>query len=185
MNKDTELNMRTALSGLMYEADLIDEALLGKKRHLDARRCEELGPFALALRRIADLADGKPPLDVEAARSDLLFLWPMLHYLHGGFSSALWSILSRAHELVADRISEQEALVLLGEEGYSVRLDLDSRLGHLHPFEEREDGFRTYGATYLERPAGAVSYARYEVEARKRTLESVRRSIKRREEEHT
>ncbi len=178
MKDATRLHVSTAIHGLMYAADSIDQALLGEKRSLDAQKSTHDGPFIMALGRMAEIADGGSIADITAARADMLFLWPLLYHLGGGFYSSMWDILARAHERLADVITAREATILLGAHGHW--LDLDARLGHLHPFEEREGALHTYDATFLgndvtflAEPLRALSYARYEVEARKHSLDTV------------
>ena len=171
MKEDTHLKVDTAIHGLMYVADIIDNALLGEKRHLDAQRSEYHGPFALALNRVAEIADGAPIPDAEKARDDLLFLFGLLHHLPGGFYSLMWDVLARAHELLADMITEQEAKAMMGKHAHW--LNLDARLGHIHLLEERDGAFHSYDATFLGEPLGEVRYARYELEARRRIYDSM------------
>jgi hypothetical protein len=178
MQEETRLHVSTAIHGLLYAADTIDQALVGEKSHLDAQKSEHHGPFALALHRVAEIADGVTVEDTGQAHADLLFLFGLLHYLQGGFYSALWDILARAHEVLvlADPMTESEAKVLLGEQG--LWLDLDMRLGHIHPLEQRDGVFRAYDATFLGSPSGEVRFARYELEARKRLHESLTKGKK-------
>jgi hypothetical protein len=173
MREETRLHVSTAIHGLMYAAGTIDLALVGEKRHLDAQKSEHHGPFAQTLNRVAEIADGATVGDTEQAQADLLFLFGLLHHLQGGFYSALWDILARAHEVLAlaDPMTESEAKALLGEEAYW--LDLDMRLGHIHPLEKSDGAFRAYDATFLGSPSGEVRFARYELEARKRLHESL------------
>lgn len=173
MQEETRLHVSTAIHGLMYVADTIDQALVGEKRHLDAQKSEHHGPFAQALNRVAEIADadGASVADTGQARADLLFLFGLLHHLQGGFYSALWDILARAHEVLADLMTESEAKALLGKEAQW--LDLDVRLGHIHPLEEHDGAFRTHDATFLGSPSGEVRFARYELEARKRLRQSL------------
>ena len=171
MKEETKHRVNSAIHGLMYEAEKIDKALIGEKRYLDAQKSEHRGPFALALNRVAEIADGAPVQDIEAARADMLFLFGMLHHLRGGFYSAMWEVISIAHEILADMITQREATRLMGE--YADWLDLDTRLGNVHPFEETDGKFRAYDATFLGKPPSEIRYARYEVESRKRLYEGV------------
>jgi hypothetical protein len=171
MEEKTRMHANTARFGLEYVADAIDQALLGEKRPLDTRQSEQ-GPFAQALNRVAEIADGAPTRDLEAARADLLFLFSLLRHLQGSFYSSLWDILSRAHVILADVITEDEAKALLGE--HAGWLDLDAALGHIHPLKEQEDGtLCAYDSTFLGKPFGTVKYARHEIEARKQTHQHV------------
>jgi hypothetical protein len=139
--------------------------------YLHSSRCH--GPFAQAINSIAEIADGAPVPDIEKARNDLMFLFSLQHHLKGGFYEAMWNILARTHEILADVITEQEAKAMMGEE--ACWLDLDAPLGHIHPLEKQEDGtFHTYDATYLRRPLGEIRYARYELLARVNTYKSIK-----------
>ena len=169
MQEKTKLDVSTAISGMMFAADSIDRALLGEKRHLNAQQAERNGPFAIGLNQIAEIADGAHIDNIEKARTDLRFLFEQLHYLKGGFHSSLWDILDRAHVVLADMITEQEAKSLLGPQ--DDWLSLDTRLGYVHVLVQETDGhYRTYAATYLGDPAPlytTVRYARHEIEALK------------------
>jgi hypothetical protein len=168
----TAQNVDMAIHGLMYVADEIDKALLGGKRHLNAQQAERSGPFAQALGRLAEIADGAAPSDRDEARADLQLCFPMLRHLQGGFYSACWDVLSRAHEALADFITEQEAEELLDTHKYWLKLD--ATLGHIHLFELKEDGkFHAYDATILGRPLDEFRYDRSEIEARKRLYDGM------------
>jgi len=164
ITQKTASNVSTAIHGLMYVAKQIDQALLGEERHLNAQQSHD-GPFAQALNRLAGIVDGAPVENADAARADLLFCFPMLHLLGGGFYSACWDVLARAHEILADQITEKEAEAIVGR--YS-SLSLDATLGHIHLLELGDDGlFHTYDATFLGKPYREIRYARFEIEARK------------------
>ncbi|MBO0790281.1 MAG: hypothetical protein J2P36_04955 [Ktedonobacteraceae bacterium] len=170
MKEETRKNIDLAITGLMFVSKTIDKALLGKDRGLNARICESEGPFALALNRIGEIADGGPVEDKEVAQADLLFLFPFLHLLRGGFYSAMWEVLAPAHDRLVDLLTKKEAEELLGEE-HAPFLDLDARLGHIHPSEKGvDDGkWHVYDRTYLKE-MGAQRYAKHEIEARKQAL---------------
>ncbi|GHO51388.1 hypothetical protein [Ktedonospora formicarum] len=168
MNKETQLSLNTALSGLAYAADKLDMALLGEKRHMSTQQLEN-GPLATKLTSLAEIVDGASIIDVDAARSDLLYAFSFLKFLQGGFYSALWEILDRAHVcLVDEKLTEQQAQALLGTAGFW--LSLDARLGHVHPLVEDEQGLKTYDASFLGMPDEyrTVYYALHEIETRKR-----------------
>lgn len=180
MKEETRLNVNTAIHGLMYAAELIDQALLGEKRHLDARKSESEGPFAITLSSIAEIADGAPIEDRDKAQADLQFLWEQIHHLKGGFYSALWDILARAHVKIAELITVEEAKSVLGDQAFW--LSLDGRLGHLHPLVKGENdlSFRTYDSTYLGDPDDyeEVCYAKHEIEESKRRHDAQRSAAK-------
>ena len=144
MRKDTELYMSAAIAGLGYSLALIEKALLGEKRDQPAGS----GPFALALMRVAEIADGAPVVSIELARADMLYLFEMLHYLRGGFWASAWDILKRVHLLVADRISAQEAAAILGES--ELMLDIHERLGDLHSIDYLAGVWAGYEAKALK-----------------------------------
>lgn len=170
MDKERELHFNTAISGLAYAADQLDLALLGEKRHLNDQQIRN-GPYSSKLKAIAEIADGASITDLDGARDDLLYLFGFLHYLKGGFYSALWDILSPAHLLLAEKLTPQEAQAILGDHAYW--LSLDARLGHIHPIVQDENEYKTYDATFLGDPPEyhTVFYARHEIEARKRMYE--------------
>jgi hypothetical protein len=133
----------------------IDQALVGEKRHLDAFKSEQEGPFAQALTRTAEIVDGASIEDIEKARADLVFLFGFLHHLRGGFHSSLWEILAPAHERLAEMITEREAKALLGKHSYWMGLDM--RMGHIHPLVkgDEDESFRAYDSTFLGEPVNA------------------------------
>lgn len=172
MQQETARSVSTAIHGLIYAADQIDQALLGEKRPMNAQQAERHGPFALALHRLAEIVDGTTIEDIEAARADLQLCFPMLRHLGGGFYSALWEILGRAHELLADPITEKEAQAILGKHNHWLKLD--ATLGHIHLLELKDDGkFHAYDATFLGRPLNEFRYDRGEIEARKVMIEKM------------
>ncbi len=171
MNDRTRLDANIALQGLLFVADVIDEALFGEKRQMNIEKAK-LGPFVETLARVGDIADGESVPNIEGARVDLLFLFKFLHHLQGQFYSSLWRIVASAHEKVADVIAESEARALLEQHG--LWLHLDAKLGHIHCLEEDESGLHTYDATFLGMPPlGKVWYAKYEIEARKKVYDSI------------
>ena len=162
MQEKTKLDVYTAIQGLTYSSERIEQALSGKKRkRANPRQDSDHSPFAQALTRVAEIADGAPITDKVAIQQDLLFLFDLLHFLRGGFYNSAWSVLSRAHALVADRISKQEAAAILGEPDFMV--DIAVRLENLHPLEGED---------------GTPYYARYQVEALKATRDAGRKRLK-------
>jgi len=172
MQTKTTQHVNAAIHGLMYVADQIDLALLGEKRQMNAQQAERHGPFALALGRMGEIADGAAIEDIDAARADLQFCFTMLKHLGGGFYSALWDVVGRAHEILADQIPLQEAEAILGDHAHW--LSLDATLGHIHLLEKKEDGtFRAYDATFLGKPLDEVRYDRSEIVERKRIYDQL------------
>ena len=163
MRDEMKVHVHTAIAGLMYSGGLIDQALLGEKRGYHQVKAHN-GPFAQALSRVAEIADGADITDIAATRKDMLFLFDTLRYLRGGFYSSLWEILTPVHERAADLITPKEAEALAGK-NYLSSLSLDARLGHLHPIEKQDGKWHTVDATFLGMPLGEFWYARYEVEA--------------------
>ncbi len=155
MQENTKRNVFTALHGLAYSSDELDQALFGKKR---ASPYQDIltGPFALALTRVAEVADGAPVAERAAFHQDMLFLFDLLPFLRGGFYDAAWSVLSRAHTLVAERLTKQEAAVVLGQPDFMV--DIEVRLCNLYPITSED---------------GTLYYARYQVEALKGKLDAM------------
>lgn len=133
MQEKTKQAITTAVSGLMYSGELIDMALLGEKRGYNWAKGLD-GPFAQALTRIAEIADGAQVEDMIQARKDMLFLFDVLVFLQGGFYQIAWDIISRVHKIVADRISEKEAAAILGEPDFMMHIYAE--IGKLHPVDE-------------------------------------------------
>jgi hypothetical protein len=168
MTQRTEMKQCASLAihGLMDAADRIDQALLGEKRSLNAHSAERTGPFAQAMYRLAAIADGAAIEDIEAVRADLLFTFPLMRALCGGFYTATQKVLFAAHLRCADLLTREQAEAILGE--HKVWLDLAVRQGHIHPLVRTDDQeWRGYDATYLGLPDEwyEVRYARYEIQA--------------------
>ncbi len=155
MKEETQRNISTAHHGLLYAADLISQALTSEKAHIDVQK-SHAGPFVQALNRVAEIADGAEITDQAQTERDLLTLWDCLHFLRGGFWSALWDVLAAAHVRMP-QISAKEAAALLATDVFM--LGTEVRLGSLHPIEP--DG----KATWLYDRDETYTYARYEVEA--------------------
>lgn len=153
MREETQLHLSTAITGLVYSGDRIGEALLGETRGYDTSRSQN-GPFARALTRMAEIADGGEITDLEAARKDMLYLFGLLPLLQGGFYDSAWRILGPAHARVADRIPADFAEAILGV-GSEYMLDIEVKLGHLHRFDEQDPETERY----------SYQYAAYEVKA--------------------
>lgn len=166
-NTNMELHTSTAISGLIYAAKQIDQALVGKPRHLNAQQAEHSGPFALTMRRLGAIAGGGDIDDLEAARSDLLFAFPFLYHLGGGFYDSMAEVLFAAHLRCADLITPVEAKALMGS--YEYWLHLEAVRGHLHLLVKtpEEHDWRVYDSTYLGEPGDwyEMRYAGYEVRA--------------------
>lgn len=180
MNDKTRHDISTALHGLMWSADRLDEALLGEKRSMHVQQALS-GPLAMTLNRLGEIADsdsddGAAIEDRDAAHRDLLFAFALLPYLRGGFHDAFWTVVTRAHERVAadaeELLSEEEAEQLLRP--VLSNPDFEARLGRVHPLERRDGALNTYDRTFLPRPGKAeLFYARYEVEARVKEWEAL------------
>jgi hypothetical protein len=178
---DMGLHVQTAISGLIGTARLVDEALLGKRRHLNEQVAQHTGPFAVAMQRLGAIANGGEIQDLEAARKDLLFMFSLMHLQGGAFYDSMSEVLFAAHLRCADLITRAEAEALLGE--HKIWLRLDAACGDLHLVvrsgEEKE--WRGYDATYLGEPHECyeVRYAGYEVRAVRDKREKQAEAMKR------
>jgi len=172
MNENTKRDVQTAIHGMMHAAGELDRALIGKQRGLNAMQALNEGPFSKTLHMVAEIADGGPIGNTEDAEQAVIYLFGYTHFLRGGFYSSLYGILGRAHvRLASDDLmtaKEAEQMVLPHDSFYT--LELDAKLGHVHPLVLNEDAsWKTWDATYLGIPNPeiyTVRYARYEIEAR-------------------